>query len=180
MIGYTHGRFQPLHNGHFQTMLKILETHDQLWVGIANPLLNKPQLLDYSDAKLVASLERARDPRNNPYTYLERLEMIVDSFIDYGIDLRRLRVLPHFAFYEINDWEHFIPDPSKAEIILSYKDYHHYQKIKIYEERGWRVNFIEKIEGVSGEIFDQNFPNGDWKKFVPSGVIAHIETKIKK
>ena len=44
-IGYTHGRFQPIHNGHFHIMLQILEEYDELWIGIANPLLKWPCLL---------------------------------------------------------------------------------------------------------------------------------------
>lgn len=41
-IGYNHGRFQPLHNGHFSTFQKILEKYDELWIGIANPLRQLP------------------------------------------------------------------------------------------------------------------------------------------
>ncbi len=37
-VAYTHGRYQPLHNGNFKTFLKILEKYDELWIGITNPL----------------------------------------------------------------------------------------------------------------------------------------------
>jgi hypothetical protein len=177
-IAYTHGRYQPIHNGHFLTMLHILENYNQLWIGIANPLLCYPPLLDPTNNDLVKSIQRARDSKNNPYSFLERLEMILDSFIVYGIDIKRIKVLPHFAFYDIPTWYNFIPDPSRTDIILSSKDYHHYEKIKIYKSLGWNVAFIEKVEGISGEVFDTFFPNGNWRSLVPEGAIPHIEKKI--
>ena len=71
-IGYTHGRFQPLHNGHFNTFLKILKKFDELWIGIANPLRNYLANMDKLNKDLQKSLKRARDPKNNPYSFLER------------------------------------------------------------------------------------------------------------
>ncbi len=92
-IGYTHGRFQPLHNGHFNTFLKILEKYDELWIGIANPTRTYPPNMDKLSEELRESIKKAKDPSNNPYTFLERYEMIKLSLEKYeggGVDIKRI------------------------------------------------------------------------------------------
>ena len=64
-IGYTHGRFQPVHNGHFNTFLKILENYDELWIGIANPLREYPPNMAAFDKELQKSLSETL-PTNRP------------------------------------------------------------------------------------------------------------------
>ncbi len=108
-IGYNHGRFQPLHNGHFNTFLKILEKYDELWIGIANPLRQLPQDFEKLEADLQQSVKRARDPKNNPYTYFERYEMVWNSLQQHGVDMSRVHIAPHFAYYETVNWKDFIP-----------------------------------------------------------------------
>lgn len=174
-IGYTHGRYQPLHNGHFNTMLYILNKYDNLWIGISNPIREYPQLIDKSDNKLLSSIERARSKEKNPYSFLERYEMIFKSLIEYGINPSRIRILPHFAFYDIKNWIEFLPSKEKSVIVLSAKDYHHYEKIDLYKELGWEVEFVEPTSGVSGDILDSEYPYGNWRNLVPSGTEVFLE-----
>ncbi len=166
-IAYTHGRFQPLHNGHFHIFLKILEKYDELWIGISNPLRDYPQGMNDLDENLQKSLAAARAPENNPYTFLERYEMIRISLAEAGIDMNRVRILPHFAFYECDNWKDFIP--GNATLVLSAKDAHHYSKIEKYKKMGWNVELIEQLPGISGSIFDKEWPNGKWQELVPEG-----------
>ena len=175
-IGYTHGRFQPLHNGHFNTFLKILERFDELWVGIANPLRNQPPNMDKLDKNLQKSLGRARDPENNPYSFIERFEMIRNSLIEHGVDMARVRIMPHFAYYETDRWRDFIP--KEATIVLSAKDYHHYTKIKVYEDEGWKVEFVDPLPGISGTLLKKEWPNGKWREMVPKGARKFLESKL--
>ncbi len=176
-IGYNHGRFQPLHKGHFNTFLKILEKYDQLWIGIANPLRIPVPNTERLGQSLQESLQRARNIKNNPYSFLERYEMIRLSLINQGIDMDRIRILPHFGFYESDNWKDFIP--KKATIILSAKDYHHYSKIKVYKSNGWKVDFVESLPGISGTILRKEFPEGNWRELVPAGTIQILESKLK-
>ncbi|MFC1687107.1 adenylyltransferase/cytidyltransferase family protein [Patescibacteria group bacterium] len=173
-IGYNHGRFQPLHNGHFNTFLKILKKYDELWVGIANPLRNIPPNMEKLSDDLRESLERARDPKNNPYSFIERYEMIRNALFEHGVDMNRVHILPHFGFYEAENWKEFIP--KGATIVLSAKDYHHYSKIKIYKDMGWEVDFVEPLPGVSGSILDKEWPNGTWRELVPKGAWKILES----
>lgn len=172
-IGYNHGRFQPLHNGHFNTFLKILEKYDELWIGIANPLRQLPPNFEKLDDALKKDLLQARDPKNNPYTFLERYDMIYESLLAYGADMKRVRILPHFAYYESDHWKEFVP--KNATIVLCLKDYHHYAKVNIYKDNGWAVDFVEPRPGVSGSIFDQEWPDGNWRDLVPAGTRKVLE-----
>ena len=113
-IGYTHGR---LHNGHFHTFLKILEKFDDLWVGIANPLRNQLLNMKKLDKNLQKTIRKARDPKNNPYSFIERYEMLRNSLIEHGIEIDRVRILPHFGYYETGNWKDFIT--KNATIVLA-------------------------------------------------------------
>lgn len=175
-IGYTHGRFQPLHNGHFNTFLKILEKFDELWIGIANPLRNYPPNMNKLDKDLQKSIKAARYPENNPYTFIERYEMIRISLVENSVDMKRVRILPHFGFYDCDNWRDFIP--KNATIVLSSKDYHHYSKIKIYKDFGWDVESIEPLPGVSGSILDKEWPDGNWSELVPEGTRKILKSKL--
>ncbi|NOX71133.1 MAG: hypothetical protein GXO64_00340 [Candidatus Micrarchaeota archaeon] len=130
------------------------------------------------DKNLQDSLNKARAPMNNPYTFIERYEMIRISLVEKGIDMNRVRILPHFGFYECDNWKDFIP--KNATIVLAAKDYHHYTKIKIYQENGWNVEFIEPLPGISGSIFDKEWPNGKWEELVPEGTRVILKEKQEK
>lgn len=174
-IGYTHGRYQPLHKGHFNTMLYILQNYDPLWIGIANPLLEKPRLVDRSDKKLVESLKKARATEKNRWTYVDRYDMIYNSLIDKGIKPSRFRILPHFAFYDIKNWLDFLPQTKESVIILAEKDFHHYRKLEQYRKLEWEIETIEPIQGISSDIFYSQFPLGNWRQLVPTGTKAYLE-----
>ena len=179
-IGYTHGRFQPVHNGHFKVMLYILKNYDQLWVGIANPLRELPKNIESLVSDLRNSIKKAREPKNNPYSYIERYNMIYSSLKLYGVDMKRVKILPHFGAYETENWADFFPPKEQTTIILPAKEIYHYKKLEIYRKESWKVEIIPQFPGISGKIFDKEFPNGNWKKLVPKGAIEIIERKIKK
>ncbi len=180
LIGYTHGRYEPLHNGHFSVHLEILRDYDFLWVGITNPLRIYPPNMEQLDSDLRKSLEHARAPENNPYNYAQRLEMTTKSLIYQGVDIGRVRVLPHFGYYDMPNWRDFMPPKECSDIVLAPKDIHHEKKMEIYRREGWNVVTVPQIPGVSGKIFDQEFPDGDWRRLVPRGTLEVIEEAMKK
>src|SRR3989344_6127092 len=93
-IGYTHGRYQPLHNGHFQVFLQILDKYDEIWIGITNPECKVPKNIDSLDPELRESVLKARAPENNPFTFEERKKMIIKSLEYEGVDILRVKVSP--------------------------------------------------------------------------------------
>lgn len=179
-IGYTHGRFQPLHNGHFKIFLYILNKCKFLWIGITNPERVLPPDIDKLDEKLRASLIRARDPKNNPYNFEERKEMIRSSLSKEGIDMSRIKITPHYGFYDREDWRDFMPPKENSIIFLAAKDSHHDVKIQLYKKEGWKVEVLSLFSGFSGKLFDKEWPNGNWESLVPKGTAEFLESKLKK
>jgi len=178
-IGYTHGRFQPVHNGHFGVFLKILEQYEQLWIGIANPERFIPNSFASLPKELRESVMQARAPDNNPYSYVERQEMIFNSLAHASIDMKRVRILPHYSFYDTPQWKDFMPPKDDSVIILPAKDTHHYSKVEVYRQEGYQVEMMPLISGISGKIFDAAWPNGNWQELVPHGTIEVLEEKLK-
>jgi len=179
-IAYTHGRFQPVHYGHFDVFTYILKHYDTLWIGIANPLRELPKDLDKLDPKLKESILKARAPENNPYTYIEREEMIRAALENVNVDMRRIRVLPHFSFYDFESWRDFMPPKGDSVIVLPAKDTHHYSKLDVYKREGWEVELLPQIGRVSGKVFDAAWPDGNWKDLVPKGVDKILEKILNR
>ncbi|MFH1802397.1 MAG: hypothetical protein ABH864_03000 [archaeon] len=175
-IGYNHGRFQLLHNRHLNTFLRILDRFDQIWIGIANPLRTPVPNMDQLDPGLQKSLRQARDPDNNPYSFVERYRMIWDSLELKGIDMSRVKIVPHFGFYETDNWKDFMPEG--ATVILAAKDYHHYAKVEAYRKNGFKVEFEEPLPGISGTMLREAWPNGNWREMVPEGTRKILESKL--
>ncbi len=178
IIAYTHGRYQPFHNGHLNTIKTMLRHYKNVWIGIANPLRDKPKLLDKTNTELVKSLSKSRKKENNPFSYAERSIMIYDTLKYLQVDIRRIRILPHFGFYDRADWLEYIPLPKTTRIIMVLKEYHHYQKKEKYFNSGYDVKFYKPLEGISGNSFRKKFPNGGWRSIVPKGTIELIEKNI--
>ncbi len=191
MIIYTHGRFSPFHMGHFGLIKSLYEEYvkgsdNQLWIGISNPLriqidaekvMNAVNNEGYNS--LISSIREARDIINNLYAFSERYSMIHDSLKMEGFDMGYIKILPHFSFYDNDAWGDFMPPKENSLICLSPKDSHHYTKIKYYRNNGWNVKEYSQIPGVSGKIFDNNWPNGDWRELVPKGTRMFLENYIK-
>ena len=68
-IGYTHGRFQPFHKGHLAVLLYILNSYDELWIGISNPLRRLPHNIATYEESLKKSILEARAENKNIFTY---------------------------------------------------------------------------------------------------------------
>jgi len=174
MEAYNHGRYQFVHNGHFNTFKYILNNYDTLFVGIANPL--RAPVPKISDAELVKSLTRARAPENNPLSYWQRYQMIHGTLTTEGYSPSRFHILPHFAYYDCDNWHEFIP--TDATIVLAPGDTHHERKVNLYQKIGWKVEIIPRLKGISGEIVDKEFPDGNWRELVPKGAIPTLEDYI--
>ena len=177
-IAYTHGRFEPLHNGHFAVFKNILEKYEKLWIGIANPERIIPNSFASLPRELKESVMAARSPENNPYSYTERQEMIMGSLEAEGVDLNRIRVLPHHSFYDSPNWKDFMPPREDSVIILPAKDTHHYSKVEVYQKEGYKIEMVPLIPGISGKIFDAAWPDGNWRELVPKGAIKTLESKL--
>lgn len=177
-IGYTHGRFQPFHKGHLPVLLYILDKYDELWVGISNPLRRLPHNIDSYDNDLKNSIMNGRTADKNLFTFLERKQMILESLKDEDINLNRVKINPHFGYYEEDNWTDFLPSKEMTTIVLHSKDPHHDKKIIHYKKHGWEIETIPLLkEGYSGTEFHKTYPGGDWQDMVPDGTRRVIESK---
>ncbi|MDD4983982.1 MAG: hypothetical protein PHH82_04065 [Candidatus ainarchaeum sp.] len=182
MDAYTHGRFQPFHKGHLKFVLYLLGKYDILYIGISNPLRKIPAGFEGFSEKLKESLEHARDPRSNPFNYFEREQIILDSLREEGVDLSRVKILPHFAIYEDSNWFELMPPKESTVIAIPAKDEHHFEKIRGYEKVGYKVEIIPQMsKDISGSRVRESIYAGteEWKEIVPKGAIPLIEKWIE-
>ena len=178
-IGYTHGRFQPLHKGHLPVLLYILDNYDELWVGISNPLRRLPHNIENFDDELKKSIKEARLDSKNIFTFLERKKMILETLKDEGVDLNCVKVYSHFGYYEEDNWADFLPPKEMTTIVLHCKDPHHDKKISYYKKHDWKTEAIPLLKGgYSGTLFHKEYPNGNWRDLVPNGTKKILERKL--
>ncbi len=176
VIAYIHGRFQPFHKGHLALLLYALNKYDELWIGISNPLRELPPNFISFENDLKASILKARDPKKNIFTYLEREEMILKSLEYENIDLKRVKVLPHFGYYDSKNWQDFLPEKENSILVIHPKDLHHKLKLDVYDKLGWRIDDVPLLDpGVSGTDFHKEYPLDDWQQYVPKGTIEVLE-----
>jgi nicotinamide-nucleotide adenylyltransferase len=85
----VHGRFQPFHNEHLSYVLEGLKRSQQLLlVGITNPLpLTHPEGGFDGDG-------HRHNADANPYSFLQRAQMVQLSLAEEAVDLSRVLVVP--------------------------------------------------------------------------------------
>ena len=84
--GIVHGRFQPFHNEHWHYTSTALARSERLIIGITNP--------DPGEVKREMANNHRHLPENNPYSFFQRLEMVMATLLDHGVDLSKIRVIP--------------------------------------------------------------------------------------
>ncbi len=175
-IAYVHGRFQPFHKGHLALLKYALDNYEKLWVGISNPLRELPRNFSSLDKDLQTDLLRSRNPKKNIFTYLQREKMILKSLEYEGQNLLKVKVQPHFGYFESDNWQDFLPPKDDAVLVIHVKDLIHDLKLDLYKKLGWRIEQVKLFEeGVSGTQFHNVWPNGNWQVLVPKGTKEILE-----
>lgn len=171
-IGVVHGRFQILHLKHMEYLLAAKMRCKKLIIGITNP---------------DGVYGRGHRDMANPFTYYERLEMIHDALIDFGVKREEFEIIP----FPIERPEVLLNyAPKDAVYYMSIVDEYEEEKLKITEgldlktEVLWRKS--PETKGVTGAEVRKNIADGEeWRKLVPKTVyqyvISHdIDKRIKK
>jgi nicotinamide-nucleotide adenylyltransferase/phosphinothricin biosynthesis protein PhpF len=130
-VGCVHGRFQPFHLGHLEYVLRGYELCDRLYVGLANS--------DPSHVRFDSSAPHRDLEDSNPFLYCERMEMVLGSLEEAGIDLRHLRIVP----FPINKPEilHYYVPLEAIQFITIYDDWGD-RKLAVLEERGYKTSVL--------------------------------------
>jgi len=167
-IGVIQGRFQGLHKGHMEYLLEGKKRCEFLYIGITNPDpdLTKENESDINRSKL----------EENPFTYFERMIMLRDALIEYGVKREEFEIVPFPINY--------------PELIKFYVPLDALFFITIYDEWGKHKLEILKSIGVKIDLMwtrtlDERFTSGKelrkliaenkpWEHLVPNTVTGYI------
>ena len=131
--GSVHGRFQPLHKGHLEYLLKAKRHCDFLFVGITQ--CDNQTLLDSPEAP------HRRETENNPMTYEERVDMITRVLMDEGLGSNEFAVIP-FPIETPERLKNYLP--TTVPIFTTVYDDWNRHKIKVLRENGYKVIILWK------------------------------------
>ena len=146
------GRFQPFHNGHLAMVKRILETNDEIIVGIGSA--------QYSHTG------------ENPFTAGERYEMIKRALDAEGIHNYHLVPIPDTHVHSI--WvSHIRSLVPHFDVVYSNSDL----VVRLFGEHGVKVLSPPLVdrERLSGTVLRQRMlKGGEWEPLVPPAVAAYI------
>ncbi|HEY5606175.1 MAG TPA: nicotinamide-nucleotide adenylyltransferase [Thermoplasmata archaeon] len=146
------GRFQPFHRGHLTMVRRILESNDEMIVGIGSA--------QYSHTG------------ENPFTAGERYEMIKRSLDAEGILNYHIVPIPDTHVHSV--WvshvrslvPHFDDVYTNSDLV-----------VRLFREHGVKVHSPPLVdrERLSGtEVRQRMLKGGDWESLVPAVVAEHI------
>ena len=157
--GCVHGRFQPLHNGHLEYLLRARDRCRRLVVGITNP--------DPARVRAEAASPHRHEPGSNPFTFFERAVMVRDVLLAEGLRSREFVVVP----FPINAPElcrYYVP-AGAVHFVRVYSDWER-EKVRRLRDHGFTVEVIDpgKEKEVSGAEVRRLLRSGlPWEHLVP-------------
>lgn len=160
-----HGRFQPFHNGHLAYLTAAAARCRALYVGITNPdrLRTRPEPED----------PRRHLPSANPFTYTERMLMVVAAAEEAGV--APVHVIP-FPVTEPELWDDYLP-PDAVHLLRILSPWGEAKRERL-AARGLRTVVLGAPEGkaVSGAAVRAAMRGGgDWRALVPPAVARVID-----
>lgn len=179
--GVIFGRYQIFHLKHMEGVLAAKMRCNKLYIGITHP-----DIVAYASASSLD--EHGVTKRDNPLSYLERMEMIQGALKDFGVKRKEFEIIP----FPISQPD-LIPQyaPADATYYMSLCTPWDEEKYRILQGLGlktevlWRRNPEEM--GTSGtqvrEMIRRNDP--EWKQQVPRSVADYvmdhgIDTRIRE
>jgi nicotinamide mononucleotide adenylyltransferase len=168
--GVAHGRFQPPHKGHVRYLLAALMRAEQLYIGIATPILCTEEEAARTGYPCTAAL--------NPFSYDERKGMIEAALDEAGISRERYTCLPFPSDYA--SVEKLFP--SDAVFLMSVTGASDSKKIAHIESLGYRTETVLEIpesderEHAGGVRENARDGGSGWHELVPLSVRAYMES----
>ena len=135
----VHGRFQPFHLGHFEYVLRALQSSSLLYVGLAN---SDPSHIDNDPASSHRHLQSA-----NPFPYFIRMEMVLGALMEYGVDLTRIRITP-FPINRLELLQYYVP--AEAIHMMTIFDDWGQRKLRTLTDKGLKVEVISMRKVTTG------------------------------
>jgi nicotinamide-nucleotide adenylyltransferase len=155
------GRFQPFHHDHLELALHALSSGRHLLVGITNPDVRSLRPQPSSRHRHLASA--------NPFSYLERAQMIAGSLASAGIGADRFGIVP-FPLDAPQVWSAYIP-AGTLQLVRAYSDWER-DKARQLQSGGYPVELQggDSASRISGTAIRAAMASGDpWQHWVPAG-----------
>ncbi|MCL2712485.1 MAG: nicotinamide-nucleotide adenylyltransferase [Methanomassiliicoccaceae archaeon] len=147
------GRFQPFHNGHLETILKISEESEEFTIGIGSA--------QYSHTS------------NNPFTAGERYRMIADSLKDAGVDNAYIVPIEDLNRYSV--WvSHVVSMSPPFTVVYSNNSLTR----RLFLEAGYKIRdspLYKRSEYSGREVRRRMLHDENWKILVPKAVADVID-----
>jgi nicotinamide mononucleotide adenylyltransferase len=167
-VGSVHGRFQPFHNEHLEYVVAAKKKCEYLWIGITK--------YDITPSEFTP-LGRARErPENNPFTYFERVNIIMESLNAAGVEKASFGFVP----FPI-DTPQRLPEfmPVSVPCFTTVCEEWNQEKIRILRGYGYTVIVLwERTKKlVTGGAIREDIISGglSWRSMVPSATAKAIE-----
>ena len=168
--GMIHGRFQPFHNEHWRYTAGALARSERLIVGITNP--------DPGEIKQEEASGHRHLLENNPYTYFERMEMVLAALKEGGADLDGVRVIP-FHISEPAKWRYYLPPADRLRHFVRVFSPWEQSKVDRLRAEGYEVEVLDPgtEKGIEATEVRRRIAAGDdsWKGLVPPTVARCLE-----
>jgi len=149
------GRFQPFHLGHLSAIKEVLKEVDELVIVIGSA--------QYSHNV------------SNPFTAGERLVMVREALEEYGVDYRRVWIVPvpdvHLHMMWVSSLEGYTPH---FDAVYSNEPLTR----RLFTEAGYKVKsirFFDRKLYSSTEIRERIVKDEAWEKLVPKSVARFIK-----
>ena len=149
------GRFQPFHLGHLSAIKEVLKKVDELIIVIGSA--------QYSHNV------------SNPFTAGERLVMVREALEEYGVDYRRVWIVPvpdvHLHMMWVSSLEGYTPH---FDAVYSNEPLTR----RLFTEVGYKVKpirFFDRKLHSSTEIRKRIVKDEAWEKLVPKSVARFIK-----
>ena len=155
------GRFQPFHRGHMELVAHGLSLAPRILIGITNP---DPR----SWTAAVASAHRHRADAN-PFSYLQRLQIIAAALHEARIGRERYDVVP-FPLDSPRVWSSYIPH-NAVQLVRVFSDWEQ-EKARHLAAGGYQVKVLigEPDKRISASDIRAAMSAGQpWAHWVPPG-----------
>ncbi len=147
------GRFQPFHNGHLAMVKRILETNDEVIIGIGSA--------QYSHTG------------ENPFTAGERYEMIKRALDAEGIANYHIVPIPDTHVHSV--WvSHILSLVPHFDVVYSNSDL----VVRLFREHGFKVlspPLVDRKDLSGTQVRERILKAKDWTSLVPPAVAGYIK-----
>jgi nicotinamide mononucleotide adenylyltransferase len=136
----VHGRFQPFHNEHLAYVHEAYSRcRSTLIVGVTNPT-------PHGSPESTGVDERRLSPSANPFLFIDRVRMILQSLADQSLDLARVCVIP----CHLDRLEELFRLVGPVPQFINYLDEWESEKESRFEDAGFPVVKYRRARSVSG------------------------------